>query len=513
MQRLKMDWFQWIDAWYCLVVATLFLLYTSTCSPLYPFNDWVDANAYLTVGKGMFRGVVPYRDLFEQKGPLLYLIHAVAALFSRTTFIGVYIMEVLNLSAALYLAGRIVRLFLSDFWVYLILPCFAALTLISPNFESGDSAEEFSFVFILLALYVMIRYFKVRFPQPLTRSDAFWVGFAGGCVFLIKYTLLGYWIGLALVLLIAFIRLRRFRQLLGQAVWVIAGFAAACAPWLVYFLVNRALDDFLFAYLTVNIKFYVNTATLFERIRFIGQTVISNSQKNLVAALITALGVVLFMFSGALLPEKAGRPVLPVCLAVLAATTFFGTKTTQYYFLAFFPFLIFGLIAVAWIICRKAPAVAATLHKPHALISLLVVLVVLTISFNTNIPLLKKKVSEYPQYRFARIINQVPDATVLNYGFLDGGFYTAADVIPPFKYFMQNNISYSKFPELLDEQRRYVAESLPTFVVIRIGRDSDPTQYDPERLQQNYTLVDQATAEYTDSPNTVFRYALFRVNE
>ena len=50
-----------------LLVASIFtLLICSKNSPLYPYNDWVDGNAFFTMGKGMFNGKVPYKDLFEQ---------------------------------------------------------------------------------------------------------------------------------------------------------------------------------------------------------------------------------------------------------------------------------------------------------------------------------------------------------------------------------------------------------------------------------------------------------------
>ena len=57
-----------------LLTSTIILLFTSKCSPLYPFNDWVDINAFFTVGKSITRGILPYRDIFEQKGPILYFL-------------------------------------------------------------------------------------------------------------------------------------------------------------------------------------------------------------------------------------------------------------------------------------------------------------------------------------------------------------------------------------------------------------------------------------------------------
>lgn len=76
------------------IVAVVAITICSKSSPLYPLNDWVDANCFMTVGKSMIHGLVPYRDLIEQKGPLLYMIHAVAALISETSFLGVYFIEI-----------------------------------------------------------------------------------------------------------------------------------------------------------------------------------------------------------------------------------------------------------------------------------------------------------------------------------------------------------------------------------------------------------------------------------
>ena len=41
---------KWFCLLFCFVVSSLIILFTSKCSPLYPFNDWVDANAFFTTG-------------------------------------------------------------------------------------------------------------------------------------------------------------------------------------------------------------------------------------------------------------------------------------------------------------------------------------------------------------------------------------------------------------------------------------------------------------------------------
>ena len=77
---------------YCLLLSAAFLLICSKSSPLYPMNDWVDVHCFLTLGNGMLHGKVPYVDLYEQKGPVLYFIYAIVALFNQKSFWGQYLL-------------------------------------------------------------------------------------------------------------------------------------------------------------------------------------------------------------------------------------------------------------------------------------------------------------------------------------------------------------------------------------------------------------------------------------
>ncbi len=100
-----------------------------------------------------------------------------------------------------------------------------------------------------------------------------------------------------------------------------------------------------------------------------------------------------------------------------------------------------------------------------------------------NTPELLKPKDETMQYRFAAIVERTPDATLLNYGFMDAGFYTACRITPSVKYFHQTNVPIQ---EMIDEQRRYVLEGVTDYVVAR-----DPL---PSDLDGLYTLAATADA-------------------
>ena len=75
---------------------------------------------------------------------------------------------------------------------------------------------------------------------------------------------------------------------------------------------------------------------------------------------------------------------------------------------------------------------------------------------------------EMPPYRFAETIHQAEDQTLLNYGFLDGGYYLAVNSQPVMRSFCTLN---NDLPEMKEEQRSAIDEGRTAFVVTRsMGR-------------------------------------------
>ena len=95
-----------------LIAAAAVLMICSMNSWLYPVNPWTDVNIISTVGRGLFDGLVPYRDLVEQKGPMLFLIFGLAELLFPGTYHGIYVMEALFVAGAMFFGWKTLRLYL-----------------------------------------------------------------------------------------------------------------------------------------------------------------------------------------------------------------------------------------------------------------------------------------------------------------------------------------------------------------------------------------------------------------
>ena len=91
-------------------LSAVLLALCSKSSPLYAFNDWMDANIFFTMGRSMLGGRVLYRDVFDHKGPVLYLLYGLAGLVGGTDFRGVLVLEIIAMTSFLYTGLRTAEL-------------------------------------------------------------------------------------------------------------------------------------------------------------------------------------------------------------------------------------------------------------------------------------------------------------------------------------------------------------------------------------------------------------------
>ena len=127
---------------YCFLTALIIMLLCTRSSPLYAFNNWDDSNSYFTVGKSIFKGLVPYRDLFDQKGMMLYTMYGIASLISYKTFFGVFIIETIAAMLVCIAMFKIYSLYMRQEISLVLMSITAAFIYSTRSFWWGGSAEE-----------------------------------------------------------------------------------------------------------------------------------------------------------------------------------------------------------------------------------------------------------------------------------------------------------------------------------------------------------------------------------
>ncbi len=212
-----------------LVFAFLIITITSSSSPLIAVNQINDPNCLLTVGRGLIHGKIVYRDLIEQKGPILYLINAIGALITPYDFKGVWLMEVIACDIFIVTASKIQKLLSGkkDLITTILIGTLTFVVYSCRCFAYGNTAEEFSIPCIAIALYLCIRCItedKIDFKSTVI------VGICTAVIFWIKYTICGAIVGIALFILGYLIKRKDFKTLLRTILGVLTGFAIVSLP-------------------------------------------------------------------------------------------------------------------------------------------------------------------------------------------------------------------------------------------------------------------------------------------
>ena len=296
----------------CVLAAALLLLLCSQCSPLYPINVWGDANCLLTVGRVMREGGVVYRDIYEQKGPTLYLIHALAACISDTSFLGVYVLEVISFAAVLYMASRMAMRKRGAWAACCDAVLIGACVLVGSAFSRGDSAEEFCLPILMGALCLAMRHYGEK-DGPMDLRALFVCGLLAGVVATIKFTILGLFVGLCVAEGVLALRAGGLRRALVSAGVFLAGMLLPVAAWCAYFAAHGALGDFYTAYIHNNVFLYSDETRTFADVL---RDIWSAARNNVLWVLLAGVGML------ALLADRRERLQLRLAVVSMAACAF-----------------------------------------------------------------------------------------------------------------------------------------------------------------------------------------------
>ena len=478
------------------MIAFFVLFITSENSPLYVMNDWVDVNAFFTVGKGMMNGLLPYKDLFEQKGPLLYLIYGIGYLISPTSYFGVFVLEVISFTVFIYYVIKICEMFKVKKYAYLISSILSILLCTSNAFAHGGSAEEFCFPYFAITLFYSLKFIKTK---EVSKLELFINGLLAGFIFMIKYTLLGLWFGYMIIIIFDLLIRKRFKDIFINSIIFLSGMFLPFLVFIIYFYLNNGLKDFIDIYFIMNLFSYSpDKISLINKIELSFTGMFKSLAGN--GLLILILWIYIFIVVKDYKTEKINKIYFILLIIFSILFTYIGGKFYRYYILLLLPYMLFSLIYLFY------------KYKPHFnKYSLFIVIVILIgytyLNSNYKDNILKSE-NDYAQYIFADEINKYENATVFNYQTLDTGIYFTSNIVPNVKYFHQININKDNFETIFVEQDRYIKEELVDFVVMKTHRDLKFLEKYYKDLFLHYELVKE---KQQLSDGILKTYYLFRL--
>ncbi len=480
-----------------VISAFLILLFTTRSSFLYVCNNWDDANSYFTMGKGMMNGLVIYRDLYDQKGPYLYLLYGIAYLISNKTFLGVFIFEIIAAAFFLYYTGKMIARRSSEKIALILMPIVGACVYSSYSFYFGGAAEEFCLPLLAISLYYLDFILHEALDDEKLTIIFFKVGICAGVIAQVKYTMLGFFFAWFLIIVIwASLNMGFSDVLKPVAAFLIAAFIPSI-PWLIYLGATGSLDDYYRCYIYNNIFCYSQVTD--ENYTLLNK--IYEMTKTLYWLVQDAFSYFIWIILGFLLQLIRERGFIKRLTALfMFGCTYFvifiGGNKLAYYSIPLMVFSLFGA-------CYVGEAFGAALKKSgkKTLGAAYLPILLASVTAGTFFAAVNTMNAEYRGFEAediwlmeAKELLSEKD-TLLELNTVDPGLYTVTGIVPTCEYFQTNGINLET---MFEEQKKYLKEGVTDYV-LAVG-------FEPEYIGINYSLVKVYEYNETDHEETYYLY-------
>lgn len=287
-----------------VIAVTYVLLFCMGTSVLFPDFWAYDGTIFMYEGAGMLHGRVPYKDMFEIKGPMLFFIQWLGQLIYHGR-LGAMLLEMINFTVIIFCTYYIARQFLSVSKSFIAV----GLSLIywCGFLRYGNTVEEYAMGFTMIALYIFVK--DLVRDNFVNCRHYFLYGVLAMCAALTRLTECAIVGGVLIYVFIHHLRKKDIREaaiLFGIA---LSGCAAVLTPFLVYFGYHHALYDMLDGMLLFSLRYAgFNRGTLLDYRRlgiiafliFIAVFVMIKKRHRLgkFTGLLSAILLILFMATG-----------------------------------------------------------------------------------------------------------------------------------------------------------------------------------------------------------------------
>lgn len=229
-----------------LILAFILILMSNTCFFGKVGLFW-DAAVYLNVSKNLVEGQVLYKDIVDNKGPVLYFINYIGLKLGGEIL--VCFIEFTFIYISLLYMYKCVQL-INDDKIKSLLAVFITFICYALFFTYGLTCESYALTFSMIAMYECIKFYK---NDRFTKVQCIIIGVLCALTFFIRANLINVFIGFGLGIGIKLIINKRFKELLKYVLYSFIGFFIICIPIFMYLVINNCMNEF------INNVFLINT--------------------------------------------------------------------------------------------------------------------------------------------------------------------------------------------------------------------------------------------------------------
>lgn len=311
---------------YCLVLLCAIAYNLVFTTSVYLPNPGSDSTIYQQMGLSILQGKVPYVDLFEQKGIVLFWLDAIGIALIPKGY-GLLTLCIVATSLSFYLWLKTASLYINT-WVRWI-PVLIGVFLCALAYGDANYTEMWSLPCISYVVYLLAKY--LRGDYDISGKDCFLIGVFIGLIFFIRLNNAIPIVISCLYVGFFFIQKKQFKKLWISAGYASLGFVMAVVTVISIFALQygmRSIQDLFFGTIGYNLIY----------LKSYGKGVLYVNPNFIIS---TILVMLLFVIK-----RKDWRVVFYIVLSYIFAYLTMGKAYFSHYFLIIVPLAVLSSIII-----------------------------------------------------------------------------------------------------------------------------------------------------------------------
>lgn len=455
------------EYWFYLtfVIFSVFFLLgmSSSTSPLFSLAK-DDSAIFIMLGKLLKEGYTPYVDFFDHKGPSLIFIEGLGQCFSSDMRLGIFILQIINLSICLILIYNCSRYFLSV--VNSLTIVLGSLVVFSYTILEGNLTEEYSLPFLLLSLLIAIECY-CKDNKSINSLQILILGISAAVIFWMRPNNIGVLVGCTLFIFIITLINKDIKGILRISFLFILGFVIISAFILIYFYAIGAFKDMIYATFIFNYK-YAEASKEFRNAVQVSLVFYLYNFKVYIAIPILGIGVFLFFLK----TREIKLSLLALILLLISiVTTQIGNNFAHYMTLNL-PCAVLGSIMILYVITNMSNWKIVGLVL-NIVVFVLLAWEIITSGYIHNFE--REKYADIKVKEIENIVAEIPfDERNSVYAYqVPTFFWVHAKLIPYFKYFVLQEWHGMHDKKIIDEVDEMMDNNSPLWVVVSSDENRD----------------------------------------
>lgn len=461
---------------FLLISIIYLLLFSLSTSFIYKNSQFgSDSDIFMLMGKLMKNGMIPYKEFFDHKGPVMLFIEYLGQMIwdGRN---GIFLIQVVFLTFSLYGAYKILNLFYEKKKSVILTS--VSLLILNIYFGAGNFTEEYCLPFLLWSFYFAINYLKNEKSEDYEHKPGYSLLY--GITFMVcALTRITNAIPLCIIIIIGFVIViheKQWKSVIKNVIYFIIGAVIILLPFILYFIKVDALYEMIYATFLYNIKYALNSDI----------TLGVKDKINQIALIIPLISSLILGICSYIWNKKYGViDVTVIALSVIAIIFQFKNLPYEHYFMIWMPLILLGIGIMGNIsVTSKGSRILITISVLMSIVVICGKFITKSDDIYTNLNSNNAKNYAMESKELASFISEEDLNSVIAYN-VQAYFYISTGIKPCYKYCILQDWQCSKAEDMFEKFRNDM-ESLKAKYIVINKESNNVLDY---VLEENYSEI------------------------